>query len=589
MPDAAPQYLRPYLRALWRQAPALGLLPAARAKLGEGLLLLPAAEPHASPPERRQLHLATAAHAGAHVRFGRARFERGSLKPMQVALLGLLEDARVEWHAASELPGLRPLWLGQHRPPAELGDDFESLLLRLSRSLLDPGCCDPGPWIRKARRLFFAHGDGSRLADLGPQQLRQLASRLGNDIGQMRLQFNARSYVVEPAYRDDNAHLWEADPDVARAPQEVAAPAPPASGPPPESIALEAEPGFNYPEWDRLIGRLRQGWVTVREREPAIVTPVMAREAQRLQAALASETVVARRLRRLVAAADAKAPAASRRLRAEDGDDFHLDTLVGARIAQRLGRTPDPRIHLRPIRTSGKLSVVIMLDASASTARVAGARDGKSDGDGDGDADGNGNGNDESDRDGRGKGASEGKARHSVLQASRLAALLLAVALEEAGHECALHGFSSNGRHQVMVHRVKRFGQACSDPLVMARAQALKSRWSTRLGAIVRHAAAAVRRRDAQVRMVLLVTDGEPYDVDVHDRRYLVHDLRQAVRESGRQGVQVACINLGAVAASEPVESLRNLFPRGAYREASGLDDFPHCAAAVMRSVRFPR
>src|SRR4029078_8505940 len=38
---------------------------------------------------------------------------------------------------------------------------------------------------------------------------RQVGGLLGNDLGQMRVQFNARTYVVEPVYRDDGLGLWD--------------------------------------------------------------------------------------------------------------------------------------------------------------------------------------------------------------------------------------------------------------------------------------------------------------------------------------------------------------------------------------------
>ncbi|MES2711530.1 MAG: hypothetical protein V4653_08095, partial [Pseudomonadota bacterium] len=161
-----------------------------------------------------------------------------------------------------------------------------------------------------------------------------------------------------------------------------------------------------------------------------------------------------------------------------------------------------------------------------------------------------------------------------VLHSARLAALLLASALEAEDHGCAVQAFSSNGRHQVLMQPVKAFQERCADARVIARAQALKSRWSTRIGAAARHAAAAVRGRPEPVKLVLLVTDGEPHDVDVHDPRYLVDDLRHAVRESARHGVRVACVNLGGAAAGAG-DPLQAAFPPGAYRVAASLVDFP--------------
>ena len=38
---------------------------------------------------------------------------------------------------------------------------------------------------------------------------RSIGMLLGNDLGQMRVQFNFKTYLVEPLYRDDNLFLWD--------------------------------------------------------------------------------------------------------------------------------------------------------------------------------------------------------------------------------------------------------------------------------------------------------------------------------------------------------------------------------------------
>ena len=107
----------------------------------------------------------------------------------------------------------------------DLGEaaDFESLMRRLSRALLLPEAHDPHPWVAKGRRLFFGStmqgcadpaASAPTAADspglIGdPASLRRVASLLGNDIGQMRLSFNAKTYRVQPTYRDDNQWLWQ--------------------------------------------------------------------------------------------------------------------------------------------------------------------------------------------------------------------------------------------------------------------------------------------------------------------------------------------------------------------------------------------
>lgn len=84
-----------------------------------------------------------------------------------------------------------------------------------------------------------------------------------------------------------------------------------------------------------------------------------------------------------------------------------------------------------------------------------------------------------------------------------------------------------------------------------ARLQALRSGGSTRLGAALRHATARLAAQRGRGRdvpgWVLLLSDGEPHDIDVHDPRYLVDDARHAVREGQRRGVRMACLTLACL------------------------------------------
>ena len=67
---------------------------------------------------------------------------------------------------------------------------------------------------------------------------------------------------------------------------------------------------------------------------------------------------------------------------------------------------------------------------------------------------------------------------------------------------------------------------------------------STRLGAALRQAGAEVSRQPTHRKLVLVVTDGEPSDVDVVDRHYLVEDCRKAVQQLSHLGVDVFCVGL---------------------------------------------
>jgi len=67
---------------------------------------------------------------------------------------------------------------------------------------------------------------------------------------------------------------------------------------------------------------------------------------------------------------------------------------------------------------------------------------------------------------------------------------------------------------------------------------------STRMGTALRHAGHFLRNRHAAHRLILLLTDGEPHDIDVHDKRYLVHDAKRAVENQRRYGISTFCLSL---------------------------------------------
>jgi nitric oxide reductase NorD protein len=570
-----PGELPAYLRALWRLVPRLAVLAPLPAAEAEGA---PAQRPvlHAGAPAgdghpatAPSIHLpaawnedpagarrrrAAVAHAAAHLVHGHAPQDRGRLKPIQQVLLGVLEDARVEWLAMQELPGLRGLWLPWHTAGADSGSTFEALLQRLSRSLADPAYRDPHPWVHKARRMFYADEAGTAVALHTAQELRHAASLLGNDVGQMRLPFNARLYAVEPCYRDDNSHLWcfheELPPSAVPLDGEQAAPERGASAggsgetaktpsarhdrdPPDHAPEVRVSPRSapdgdqetpaagesrqvrdpgqaeaavhcsRYPEWDRLIARYREGWCSVFEARAA---PGARRAGQALLAAHACDIARAHAL--LLAAA--RRSAAARPQRSTEGESFHLNRLVDARISQRLRLAPDPRIYLRAQWQAQALDVLLLADVSASTADAA-------------------------------------PAGGSQLDAVRRAALVAAAALERAGHRSAIWAFSSNTREHVRIHLVKGFDEAAQDEAVAARLAGLRSEWSTRLGAVLRHAAAHLARKARGRPLVLLLSDGAAHDVDVHDARYLAEDFRRARADAARTGIATALLDPAAV------------------------------------------
>jgi len=531
-PDSALAGSRPlgiYLDALWSVQPRLATL-ATQDDRPRTVLSRAGTRPVLHlPPDDALLTRARAAHAAAHLAYGGEPQPRAKLKPIQRVLLETLEDARVEWRAMQDLPGLRTLWAPFHVAGPDDGNGFDALLVRLAHALFDPAHADGHAWIAKVRRLFFA-ADGTLPLDT-PQRLREAASLLGNDIGQMRLNFNAAGWRVEPAYRDDNHHLWIADdslpPSATPLEREDAdshgsgddgernaeRPSPQATGSDDQgegaatALWLEAPLRMlKYPEWDRLITRLRPDWCTVIESRPLEV------DATALRARLRAQ------IRRL--------PAAQRRSaghpgsgRERDGEVLHTEALIEAGIALRTRTRPPSRLFRAARPTDSGRDVLLLIDASASTAHPC--------------------------ADGR-----------PLLEHLRDAALLAAHALEGDGHIVRVWAFASDTRHRVRVQHLKDEHDGALNLRVCARAAGLRSHGSTRIGAALRHAAAhALSERP----LIVLLTDGEPHDIDVHDPHYLLEDVKRAVREARRAGVTTQCVHVGPAAPA----GLRSVFDAG--------------------------
>jgi len=122
---------------------------------------------------------------------------------------------------------------------------------------------------------------------------------------------------------------------------------------------------------------------------------------------------------------------------------------------------------------------------------------------------------------------------------------LLAWGIEQLGDPFAIGGFHSNTRHDVRYLHIKGFSENWDDD-VKARVAALQAGWSTRLGAALRHAAHYLSGRSADKKLMLILTDGEPADIDVADERLLIEDARRAVTELDRDGIFTYCISLDA-------------------------------------------
>jgi nitric oxide reductase activation protein len=265
---------------------------------------------------------------------------------------------------------------------------------------------------------------------------------------------------------------------------------------------------FVYQEWDYHVQLNRPDWTTVIERRLGRGDP------GEMDAILDKYKPVASRIRHLI---DAMQPQGIVRRRGyEEGEELDLNAAVRAMIDIRRGIMPDPRINIRITRHIRDLAIVLLLDLSESTNEKIGAiREGD-------------------------EGYEEAP---SILSLTREAAGLLSWAIDSIGDAFAVHGFSSDGRHDVRYYRFKDFDQRYDDE-ARSRLAGMQGGLSTRMGAALRHAGTHLTGQSATRRLVLLVTDGEPADIDERDPQYLRHDARKAVEELAAKGIYTYCLTL---------------------------------------------
>ena len=445
---------------------------------------------------------AAIAHMAAHALWSKP-FLADNFSPFQHLAIECFEDARVEALAMMRYRGLRRLWTALHprpEPDACPADHscIRHLLAMLSYALLDPGHGYDDPMIEKYTARFAA-----RMA-ADPHDVK-IAPQLG-------VEWLAENYVHEfrlpkvwfrdtvASYRDDNRYLWvfleDTDDEDDFHSDHGARDAPRGPAGPDEGL-----PPRHYPEWDHAAQSYRPDWVTLFER----IQP--GGDAAEIDRLLQKHALLVRRLKRI---ADVLKPQLRQRVRhQESGDELDLDMAVRAAIDLRMGIAPDTRVFQSHMRHGRDISMLLLLDLSESVKDTP-------------------------------PGASS-----TILHLTREATALLAETTQALNDPFAIAGFHSNTRFEVRYNHIKGFGEPWGEA-AKARLAGMEAGLSTRMGAALRRAGDALSERREAKRLLLVLTDGAPHDIDVSDPDHLREDARKAVIELQGRGLDVFCISLDA-------------------------------------------
>jgi len=532
-----------YLRAFWGRdfflRPAAADHAGFRPFIEEGALHLPDAVDNAGNVAGLDLYRAMCAHMAAHITASDRGLTQQALNPAQIFLVGLLEDARVEYCAISQFPGLRGLFksLMPVSPKGRYEHDTMYLLEDIARALLEPGVMTGDLLVdalveqfhiniaANSRETMFSWGLGVELYNLLSERRAVPSLRIlesldipyrddnrfvwsmdgydWNETGawvpgqdkQVRRNVGLMEFVNEVEVEtagDDAQEVWVLSSELY--PYED------------EGVSYNEMEGrepvsdpFHYAEWDYKVQLHRPSWATLHERRQGRGDP------GEIDSVLSAHKGLSHRIKQIV---DRLRPQGiSRQRRLEDGDELDLNAAVDAIVMTRLGLQPDPRITMRNVINRRDLAVVILLDLSESTNEFV-------------------------------RGAEK-----TVLELTREACALVASAIGGIGDPFAIHGFASDGRHDVQYYRFKDFEQRFDDE-VKSRLAGMRGGLSTRMGAAMRHAGRHLMQRSERHKLLLIVTDGEPADIDERDPQYLRMDAKKAATELQQSGISSYCLTL---------------------------------------------
>ncbi|MEW6990036.1 nitric oxide reductase activation protein NorD [Colwelliaceae bacterium 6441] len=121
--------------------------------------------------------------------------------------------------------------------------------------------------------------------------------------------------------------------------------------------------------------------------------------------------------------------------------------------------------------------------------------------------------------------------------------MLFAEALNSVGDNFAMYGFSSVRRTNIRLSMLKNFNERYNDD-VRGRVQAIRPGFYTRMGAAIRQATKVIVEQKSSQKLLLILTDGKPNDIDHYEGRFGIEDTHQAIKEAEKLGIKPFCITI---------------------------------------------
>jgi nitric oxide reductase NorD protein len=225
-----------------------------------------------------------------------------------------------------------------------------------------------------------------------------------------------------------------------------------------------------------------------------------------------------------------------------DGDELDMEAVVRARVDILANGAGSNRIWRQSLPQARDLAVSILLDVSRSTESAVTGR--------------------------------------AVIDIEREALAALSWGLDACGDDFAIHAFSSLKRNRVYIQQCKAFGEPMT-AAVEDRIGALRPGFYTRLGAAIRHASVDLARQSKKRRLLLVITDGKPNDLDHYEGRHGIEDTAMAVREARRAGHSV----FGVTIDKQAKTWFPRLFGRGGFHVIPHPDKLTEALPLIYREL----
>lgn len=265
----------------------------------------------------------------------------------------------------------------------------------------------------------------------------------------------------------------------------------------------EGDSRISYPEWDYRINAYREPGATIR------MLPPQSGPQQWVDRTLADHRSMLDTIRRRFEMLRRQRTRLRKQL---DGDELDLETYIDSHADFRAGLPMAQALYQTHRRSRRDMAIMLLIDVSGSTDAWI-------------------------------------SANRRVVDVEREALLLVCIALEGMGEPYSVQAFSGQGPHAVTVRTIKRFDEQYNNDIAR-RIAALEPEQYTRAGAAIRHASTMLMREPAAHRLLLLLSDGKPNDIDRYEGRYGVEDTRQAVTEARLQGIFPFCLTVDRHAAN---------------------------------------